>query len=157
MNRKLGLHFLLPALLLIPALAFSAALTTERETPTREGAFLSLTQGSNTIYAGSIVAVNASGVAVPGAATAGLTGVGRAERTSANVGADYSATKTIQVRRGIFRWTSATNAITAASIGAPAFVIDDQTVGRAAESTNALLGRIFDVDKDGVWVDTRDR
>lgn len=140
-----------------PAILLAAALTAERDTPERDGSTLSLTQGSNTIWAGSIVAVNSSGLAVPGAATVGLTGVGRAERTSVNTGADYLSTRTIRVKRGIFRWASATNAITAASINAAAFIVDDQTVGRAAESTNAALGRIVDVDTSGVWVDTRSR
>ena len=148
---------LLAALLIAPALVFAAALSAERDTPERDGSFVALTQGSNTIYAGSIVAVNASGVAVPGAATVGLSGVGRAERTSVNTGSDYDSTKNILVKRGVFRWASATNALTAASIGAQAFMVDDQTVGRAAESTNAALGRIVNVDSDGVWVDTTDR
>ena len=140
-----------------PALLLADDLTADRDTAERDGSILSLTQGSNTIYAGSIVAVNSSGVAVPGAATVGLTGVGRAERTSDNTGAAYSATRVIQVKRGLFRWASATNAITAASINLPAYMVDNQTVGRAAESTNAALGRIVDVDASGVWVDTRSR
>jgi hypothetical protein len=107
--------------------SYGTALTDERDTPERTGDFVSLTQGSNTIYAGAIVAVNASNLAVPGATTAGLEGVGRAEVTSDNTGANYSATKAITVKRGVFRWASATNAISDADIGDMVYMVDDQT------------------------------
>lgn len=136
--------------------ATSAPLTSERATPMRDGAMLMIPQGSNIIYAGAIVAIDATGRAVPGSATVGLIGIGRAEVTSDNR-SPYDANKMVLVRRGVYQWYAATNTISAADVGKPAYIIDDQTVGRASESTNAPLGRIFWVDMDGVWVDTTDR
>lgn len=146
---------LLLALTLFAATASSraAALTAERDTPVRDGAYLSLTQGSNTIYAGSMVALDSSGVALPAADASGYIVVGRAERTSANVGADYSATKTITVRRGVFRWANGSS-LAAADIGDLAYVSDDQTVASPTGLTHDVVaGLIVDVDASGVWVD----
>jgi len=143
--------------LAIPSLA--TALTTDRTSPQRTGDLVAPIQGSNVIFAGSIVAVGTDGLALPAANTSSLKVLGRAEVKSDNTGVNYSATKNIQVRRGIFQWDNgASNNLTRANIADLAYAIDDQTVGRTNEATNAVVvGRIVDVDASGIWVDTRQR
>lgn len=142
----------------ITAIFALAAHAQSYNSPERDGVHVAVPQSSNTvIYAGSIVALNSSGEAVPADATPGLVVLGRAERTSDATGALYDADKRIVIKRGIFRWDAATNTITRASIGSLATVINATTVGTTAQSTNVIAGRIADVDSDGIWVDTRAR
>lgn len=127
-----------------------SALTQDRLTPRREGEFFSLPMEAATIiYAGGMVARNASGNAIPAADTAGLVVVGRAEAQVDNrLGA--AGDLAILVREGVYAY--AHSGLTKASIGKPAFVSDDQTV--ALSSTNAVLaGYLVDVDDQGAWVE----
>ena len=65
--------------------AQAAALSAERDTPQRLNQYTSLTMASNVIiYAGSLVCVNSSGLAVPAADSSGYAVVGRAEATVDN-------------------------------------------------------------------------
>ncbi len=138
-------------------LAHATALTDNRDTPMRSGEFLSLTQASNHIFAGSIVCENGSAAAVPGADASGYVVVGRAETESDNTAASYSSTRAITVRRGVFRWANG-GSFTDANIGDTCYVADDQTVTTAALATyDVAAGTIVDVDSDGVWVDTGPR
>ena len=139
---------------LVAGVSFGAALSTDRDTPTREGGAISLTQGSNVIYRGSLVAVNSSQLVVPASDATGLKVIGRAEKRQDNTGTSYVATRAIEVKRGIFRWANG-GSFTDAHIGDLAFVSDDQTVCAAASATyDIIAGVIIDVDADGVWVDT---
>lgn len=133
--------------------AFATALQDNRDTPQRSGEFISMTQASNHIYAGSIVCENGSAVAVPGEDATGYQVLGRAEEESDNTGANYSSTQTITVRRGVFRWENG-GSFTDANIGDLAYVADDKTVTTAASATyDIVAGVIVDVDASGVWVD----
>lgn len=130
---------------------FAAALSEDRNTPQRDGKMVSLNVASGSvIYAGSMVAVNASGLAVPASDTAGLSVIGRAEEF---VDASVTAGLPVTVARGAFRWENG-NSITDASIGGLAYALDDQTVKTAAVTNWIIAGVIVDVDADGVWVDT---
>lgn len=119
-----------------------AALTKDRNTPWRDGKFLVLTPKAGVkIYAGSIVAIDGNGDALPASDTAGLKAIGRAD--------NYSEGQPVTVRKGVFGFEN--NGITAADIGGICHVVDDQTVGKT--TTNSIkAGTIFDVDTDGVWV-----
>ena len=143
-------------MLLAAALAgpvFGTAATDNRNTPQRDGEFVSVLQGSNVIYAGTIVAIT-NGLAAPAVDGAGQIVIGRAEKKSDNTGANYSATGTVLVRRGCFRW--ANDSLTNANIGNFAYVEDDSTVTTAGNSTAKIIaGILVDVDADGAWVDTR--
>lgn len=132
----------------------AAALSAERDTPQRLNQYTSLTVASNAIiYAGSLVCVNSSGLAVPAADSSGFAVVGRAEATADNRGVLYVATKTIKVARGTFQWKNA-DAIVAADIGKLVYVTDDQTVNKTGGGQNIIAGTVVDVDSSGVWVDT---
>ena len=57
-------------------------------------------KGGTTIYQGALVALDASGNAIPGKKAESLTAVGRAEETVTNTGADGELV--IRVARGVF-------------------------------------------------------
>jgi hypothetical protein len=140
--------------LAVCGMVYGAALTGERDTNQRLNEFTSLTVASNSIiYAGSLVCVNSSGLAVPAADSAGFAVVGRAEATVDNRTAVYSATRTIKVARGTFQWANA-DVIVKADIGKIVYVSDDQTVNKTGGGQNIIAGSVVDVDSSGVWVDT---
>lgn len=132
-----------------------AALTEARDTPERTGELVAVGVASNTvIYSGAMVAVSATGYAVPASDTAGLKVLGRAEATVDNSGTAGDGAQTIVVRRGVFRWTNG-NAFTVADVGTLCYVEDDYQVQKAAAATHDIIaGLIIAVDAQGVWVDT---
>ena len=102
----------------------------------------------NTVYAGGIVAQNSSGKAVPASDTANLVVLGRAEAT---VGAGGK----VVIRTGVFLFDNGTSSeeLTAADIGAAAFIVDDHTVGKIGGTNHIPAGIVIDVTADGVAVE----
>jgi hypothetical protein len=134
-----------------------AALTTERDTKHREHSRLrSLpVAASTTIYAGSLVCVNAAGYAVPGSTATTLQAVGRAEKTVDN-SAGVAGAKNVDVVSGIFKFgnSSSGDAIAIANRFDTVYIVDDQTVALTnGSSTRSVAGMVEDVESDGVWVD----
>lgn len=133
-----------------------ATLTTERNTTQllNGGHILHLPlKGKTTIYQGALVALDSNGFAVPGAKTSGLTAVGRAEETVANIGADGAAA--INVQRGTFIFentATAANQVKAAHVMTACYMEDDQTVTALATGAS-IAGRVIRVDPDGVAVE----
>lgn len=133
-----------------------AALTAPRDTneiANGARAIVLPVKGKTTIYQGSIVAIDASGYAVPGKKAAGLKATGRAEETVENTGADGDAT--IRVTRGVFVFENtgtAANKITAADVLGPCYIEDDQTVTKLATGASAA-GLVIRVDDEGVAVE----
>jgi len=131
------------------------ALTADRYTPRRDGELVSHPVAAATvIHAGALVALDASGNAVPGSTATTLTAAGRAEEAvdnSAGAAGDLSVT----VRRGVFRYANEpTDLVTRADIGATCYIVDDQTVARTnGTGTRSAAGKVIDVDADGVWVE----
>jgi hypothetical protein len=133
-----------------------AALTADRPTPKRTGMHLSLPMAASTlIYAGSIVCVNSSGLAVKGAVSTTLKAAGVAKEQVDNSAGAASALR-IEVERGVFRFgnSSAGDLIALADIGSSCYIVDDQTVAKTnGGSTRSVAGVIRDVDAQGVWVE----
>jgi hypothetical protein len=131
-----------------------AALTGDRNTPRRDGETVSVgVAGTKSIYAGSLVALDATGYATPGATATTLKGLGRAEAQADNsAGADGDIT--VGVRKGVFRFANeGSDQVTIADVGADCYIVDDQTVaGTDGTGTRSVAGKVFDVDPDGVWV-----
>ena len=102
----------------------------------------------NTVYAGGIAAQNSSGKAVPASDTANLVVLGRAEGT---VGAGGK----VVIRTGVFLFDNGTSSeeLTAADIGAAAFIVDDHTVGKVGGTNHIPAGIVVDVTADGVAVE----
>lgn len=90
------------------------------------------------IYAGGFVCVNAAGYALPGSDTAGLIFQGIAlERVDNSSGA--AGAKKVNVRRhGLIKMTFAT-AISQASVGDNAFLVDDDLVDVTAQVINKIF------------------
>ena len=102
----------------------------------------------NTVYAGGIVAQNSSGKAVPASDAANLVVLGRAEGT---VGAGGK----VVIRTGVFLFDNGTSSeeLTAADIGAAAYIVDDHTVGKVGGTNKIPAGIVVDVTADGVAVE----
>lgn len=133
--------------------AQATALTEARDTAERAGQMLGIGVATGTtIYAGSLVAINAAGFAVPAADATGLKAVGRAETTVVNGGGNGAVT--VVVKRGVFCWANG-DSFTIADVGTVAYVADDATVQKAGTATyDIIAGVIVAVDGHGVWVDT---
>lgn len=132
------------------------ALSADRNTPMKDGELVSVPMATNIkIYAGSLVAANATGYATPGATATTLTYLGRAEEFKDNTGGADGA-KSIMVRRGkAFKWkNSAGDAVTQAELGKTCYIVDDETVSKtnAGGNTQSAAGKVVGVDADGVWV-----
>ena len=102
----------------------------------------------STVYAGGIAAQNSSGKAVPASDSANLVVLGRAEGT---VGAGGK----VVIRTGVFLFDNGTSSeeLTAADIGAAAFIVDDHTVGKVGGTNHIPAGIVVDVTADGVAVE----
>ena len=124
------------------------------DTPMRPGIIRQYpVAASTTIYAGTIVALNSSGYAIPGADTAGLRVIGRAETDVDNSAGD-AGDLNVDVRKGVFCWNNSGSAVldSVEDCGKLAYVEDDNTV--AETSTHKVkAGVVVDIDSSGVWVD----
>lgn len=129
------------------------ALTAERDTPARDGHRRSVAVAAGVrLYKGAL-AVLAAGFAQPCSEAVGLTGLGRVVENADNSGGPNGFIR-VEVEAGVFRFdNSATDPVGADDIGKPAYGVDDQTVA-AGSNNNArsVIGTVFDVDPDGVWV-----
>lgn len=133
-----------------------AALTADRNTPEKVDANIRdlPVKASTTIFAGSLVCLDASGWAVPGATATTLVAVGRAEQKVANSGANGALN--VRVRRGVYRFgnSTSTDLIARTEIGKDCYIVDDQTVAKTnGSTTRSVAGKVFDVDANGVWVE----
>lgn len=131
-----------------------AALKKDRNTPQRMGDRLVLQVAENTtIYAGSLVAVNAEGYAVPASAATTLTAAGRAEHQVINSGSD--TTESIIVLRGVFKFENLSSDAVS-KVFSTCYMVDDQTVAATdGGGTRSIAGKVLDIEPDGVWVEIK--
>lgn len=137
-----------------------AALTAGRVTSQRiPGKRAYPMKAATTIFAGGMVAIDSSGLAVPADATVTNKTVGVAATNgglSSWENAGGNSALTVEVYQGEFKFnnSAAGDAITIAEVGASCFVVDDQTVAKT-DNTGArpIAGLVTGVDADGVWVD----
>ena len=110
-------------------------------------------KASTTIYAGSMVMLDASGLAVPATKAANHVPVGRAEHAAKSGAADSVY---VECRQGVFRWNHDVNGkdIRAQEIGDKVYVEDDETVRRDQDASGVVVGRAVALDDVGVWVAT---
>lgn len=108
---------------------------------------------ATTIYAGALVAANASGNAVPGSVATTLTYLGRAEEQVVNAGS--AGDKSVTVGRGVYKWkNSGSDPVTQASLGKACYIVDDETVAATnGTNTRSAAGIVVGLDSDGVWVE----
>lgn len=129
-------------------------LIADRNTQMSDGELIPVPMAAVKIFAGGLVAANATGFATPGAVSTALTYLGRAEKTVDNTGLAPGA-NTVLVRRGkAFKWAnSAADAVTQASQGKLCYIVDDLTVALTnGNGTRSPAGIVLAVDADGVLV-----
>lgn len=132
-------------------------LTHDRDTPMRATDLLVVPVMANTqIWAGSMVAANSSGLAVPGAIAPDLIYLGRAEHSIDNRGMQAAA-KTVVVRRNhAFQWDQ-DGSIDQSHLFQLAYILDDHTVAVGDRSkTHSVAGRIVGIEPRGVWIEATD-
>ena len=134
------------------------ALNQDRATLRRDGVQIEPPVAANVvIFDGSLVAINAAGLAVPGSTAVGLKGAGVAEYRADNRNGAASAIR-VRLNRMPHQLgnSAAADAITLADLGSTCYIVDDQTVAKTdGGGTRSPAGKVFDVDADGVWVDFR--
>ncbi|QEW05651.1 hypothetical protein [Nitrincola iocasae] len=126
------------------------ALNKNRPTPRRlPGQHVDPVAGSVQIFSGALVVLNATHFAAPATAATGLRTRGVAVDASDNrTGSNGDGFITTQT--GPHRFINAGD-ITREHIGTSAYIVDDQTV-TAVSTDSSVVGRIDDVEPDGVWV-----
>jgi hypothetical protein len=124
-------------------------LKTHRQRPDR---YSIPVKASTTIYKGGLVAVDATGYAIPGADTAALVIMGVADSAGNDNSSGASGAINVQVEFGkVVRFVA--SAATQAWVGQPALVVDDQTVAIAGTVNAIKVGKVLQVDSaTSVWV-----
>jgi hypothetical protein len=129
-----------------------AAQSDNRRVERIDGYRRSLPVKANAVCFQGALAVMSGAVVQPGAVAANLRTVGIFEAYAKGGAADGAVEATVV--RGTYKFANdGAAAVTAAHIGSPCYVLDDQTVS-SSHDTNArsIAGIVFDVDSDGVWV-----
>lgn len=107
------------------------------------------------VFEGSLIAVtDATGYADAAADAAGTTVVGVA-KTDKDNSAGAAGDESVVVEKGVFGFNNAAaNSCDQADIGQTVYVVDDNTVGKAAATVNSIAaGTLLEIDDDGVcWV-----
>lgn len=124
----------------------STALTKPRDTREVVGdLFRGIVAAGETIHAGALAAINATGYIVPASDTAGLRVIGRAEHSA-------QAGESVLLKRGVFMYGNADN-ITDGNVGGYCFAASDQSVKKSGDCP---AGLVRGISEDGeVYVDTR--
>lgn len=124
------------------------ALTANYDAERKDGILVAYEVAARTvIYKGALVCLNAAGYAVPAADQPGLTFVGVAYDRGDNAAGDDGDVSARVWKDGSFR--VAMNSPRLADLGAPAYVVDDNTVALAA-ANSVLAGTIVEVPAEGV-------
>ena len=130
------------------------ALTKDRSTSRREAErFNDPVAAGKKIYAGSIIVLNATGYAEPGATATGLVARGIArEQVDNSAGADGDLNVESFAGEDAYRVAN-DGSIDRTHIGGDAYIVDDQTVAATdGTGTRSIAGKIVDVDSSGVWI-----
>ena len=116
-----------------------AALTSDRNTPSRDGrVFTDPVSAGVKIYAGSLVVLDAAGNAAPGSTATGLKARGIAQEQVDNT-AGAAGDQTITSVNGVWKLAN-DGSISRADIGGTAYIVDDQTVANNdATGSHSLL------------------
>ncbi len=129
------------------------AATTSRQLAYRDGNTAGFSvAASTTIYAGTLIEMNASGYAIPATAGADKYYAGIALHDVDNSqGANGDITVVVRQWGTVLLLNNSTNPLDQANIGGYAYLVDDQTVDSISASRTPV-GRTEAVDAEGVWV-----
>lgn len=134
-----------------------AASTKPRMGKVKEGPYRSFpVKAATRIWGGTIVALDATGFAVPATTATTLQIMGRAERTADNtngVAGDVtiSVEQSISENKDFYFSNDAATPVVQADVGKTAYAVDDQTVS-AVSTGRSIAGTIMGVDAGGVWL-----
>jgi len=130
------------------------ALTADRNTPLKQTDILVIGVGAGVrIFAGSLIALSATGFAIPGKTATGLTYVGRAEESVDNTTGGDGAVFVKVHRNRAFKWAN-DGTVTQARLLKPVYIVDDATVAATdGTGTRSAAGLLVGIDSDGVWVE----
>jgi hypothetical protein len=141
--------------LLAMFLLVGVALTQDKKSEYKDGVEASypVNEGSK-IFAGALVAFDTNGDIIPGADTAGLVFAGVSLEYIDNSGGADGALNVLVRRKGVYRMKSSSS-LTKANVGNKVFLVDDQTVGLAATTTNDVFcGVIAEfISSSEAWID----
>lgn len=125
------------------------AITTDRNTRRSNGDVRVLPVApSTTLYAGTMLAINASGQLVPPGTAGAVRMVGY---TQSNSGESASHPAWLGVA-GPWVNSAGADQVTAADVGATVYAVDNQTVAKTSTGGRLAAGTVWSVDADGVWV-----
>ena len=127
------------------------ALTADREIVYREGLDIEYPMAAVEIFAGSLVCINATGYAAPGADTVNFKFAGIALEWKDNSAGSPGAKK-IRVRRdGIFQFDA--TSIAQANVGADMYVVNDHTFDESDPGQGIKCGKLVTVDSGTLgWI-----
>ena len=120
------------------------ALTDTRDTLRKPGEIISFDMGVDIVYKGALVMVSAAGYAIAGDDTADCFFVGLSLKEVDNSSGSAGDTSVRVNREGTYVY--ACTGMTQANVGDTVYIVDDQTVGLAATTTNDVqCGTIVEV------------
>ena len=127
----------------------------DRNTPWKDGEIIVLpVAGSTTIEAGHMVAVNASGYAVPAADTAGLTVIGMADEAVDNSGGAAGDLHINVRRKKVFGFENdSASPVETAALGKDVYVKDSITVSSSGGTNSIVAGKCVGLEDDLVFVE----
>ena len=132
------------------------ALAADRNTQMKDGELISVPVAASVkIYAGALVAADATGYATPGTVATTLTYLGRAEERADNSAGAAGAISVLVRRKKAFKFKNhAADLVVQADLGKTCYIVDDETVAKTnGTATRSAAGTVIAVDTDGVWVE----
>lgn len=131
-------------------------LAADRNTQMKDGELVPVPVAASVkIYAGALVAANATGFATPGAVATTLTYLGRAEEQADNSAGAAGAISVLVRRKKAFKFKNhAADLVVQADLGKVCYIVDDETVAKTnGAATRSAAGTVVAVEADGVWVE----
>lgn len=133
-----------------------SGLTADRNTASQRADVISVPVAASTkIFAGSLVAANSTGYAVPGSTATTLTYLGRADEFIDNsAGANGAVSIRVRRRDAFYFDNSGTDPVTQSDLGKACYIVDDHTVSATSgTNTQSKAGVVVGLDANGVWVE----
>ncbi|WP_105494264.1 hypothetical protein [Escherichia coli] len=127
----------------------------DRNTPYRDDELNPvLVAAATEIFGGHMVAVNASGYAVPASATASQITLGVSDGWADNsTGSDGDVTVLVRCGKAFLMANSTSDPVTQSQVGKLCYVEDSVTVAKTNNSSaRPVAGKVIGICGDGVWV-----
>ncbi|MGJ3444078.1 hypothetical protein [Enterobacter sp. PTB] len=137
-------------------MALTDAQKTDVDAPYIDGELIPVPAAAGELIpAGTIVCINADGLAVGGQLAPDLVYAGRAEERADNTGGGDGDIPVLVRRHKAFRWAN-DGTVTQAALGKRIFILDNRTLTDAAgidKTTHSPSGVVVMLGSDGVWIE----